>query len=116
MSWDKICPDFQRKSAQFDELHPENALTYFPTEDSWTLTARPERVRLESRFPSKFAVGSLPLTKSHQKATTHKRNRAKAKVVATKSRWNSRNTGQVRRENGTREARKYRGGNGRWTI
>jgi hypothetical protein len=59
-SWDRACPEFQRKSAQFDEMHPENALTYFPTEESWTLNARPERIPLDDRFPSKYAVGSLP--------------------------------------------------------
>lgn len=68
-SWDRICPEFQRKSAQFDDLHPENVLTYFPTEESWTLTARPERVLLESRFPSKYVVGSLPLP-NHTKRQT----------------------------------------------
>ena len=59
-SWDRSCPEFQRKIAQFDKIHPENALTYFPTDESWTLTARPERVPLDERFPSKYAVGSLP--------------------------------------------------------
>ena len=59
-SWDRSCPEFQRKIAQFDEIHPENVLTYFPTNESWTLTARPERVPLDERFPSKYAVGSLP--------------------------------------------------------
>jgi len=42
-------------------MHPENALTYFPTEESWTLNARPERIPLDDRFPSRHAVGSLPL-------------------------------------------------------
>ncbi len=59
-SWDRNCPDFLRKSAQFDELHPENALTYFPTEESWTLIARPERIPLDERFPNRHAVISLP--------------------------------------------------------
>ena len=59
-SWDRSCPEFQRKIVQFDEIHPENALTYFPTEENWTLTARPERIPLEDRFPSRYAVGSLP--------------------------------------------------------
>ena len=60
VSWDRSCPEFRRKSAHFDELHPENTLTYFPTEESWMLTARPDRIPLEDRFPSKYAVGSLP--------------------------------------------------------
>ena len=59
-SWDRMCPEFQRKSAHFDEMHPENALTYFPTDENWTLTARPDRIPLEERFPSRYAVGSLP--------------------------------------------------------
>ncbi len=59
-SWDRACPEFQRKSAHFDKLHPENTLTYFPTEKSWTLSARPERIPLNDRFPSTLAVGSLP--------------------------------------------------------
>ena len=59
-SWDRSCPEFRRKSAHFDELHPENALTYFPTEESWTLIARPERIPIDERFPSKYTVGSLP--------------------------------------------------------
>ncbi len=59
-SWDRTCPEFLRKSAHFDEMHPENALTYFPTEESWTLNARPERIPLDDRFPSRHAVGSLP--------------------------------------------------------
>ena len=36
----RSCLEFRRKSAHFDELHPENALTYFPTEESWTVTKR----------------------------------------------------------------------------
>ena len=68
VSWDRSCPEFQRKIVQFDEIHPENALTYFPTEESWTLTAGPERVPLGERFPSRFAVGSLP-PPSHAKRT-----------------------------------------------
>jgi hypothetical protein len=66
-SWDRLCPEFQRKSAHFDELHPENALTYFPTDENWTLNARPDRIPLESRFPEKYSVG-LPLIQ--QKART----------------------------------------------
>ena len=55
-SLDRLCPEFQRKIAQFDEIHPENALTYFPTEESWTLLARPERVPMEDRFLNRYAV------------------------------------------------------------
>ena len=59
-SLNRSCPEFQRKIVQFNEIHPENALTYFPTEESWTLTARLERVPLEEIFLSRYAVGSLP--------------------------------------------------------
>jgi hypothetical protein len=43
-SWDRMCPEFLRKSTHFDELHPENALTYFPTDANWTLSKRPEKI------------------------------------------------------------------------
>jgi hypothetical protein len=66
-SWDRSCPEFQRKSAHFDELHPENALTYFPTDENWTLNARPDRIPLENRFPEKYSVGLPPI---QQKAKT----------------------------------------------
>ena len=59
-SWDRECPEFQRKSAQIDKMHLEKALTYFPTDESWTLTARPDRILLEEHFPSQYVVGSLP--------------------------------------------------------
>ena len=55
-SWDRVCPEFQRKSAHFDEIHPENALTYFPTEEEWTHNARPDRIPLQNRFPAKLAT------------------------------------------------------------
>ena len=83
-SWDRSCPEFQRKIAQFDEIHPENALMYFPTKESWTLIARPERVPLEDRFPSRYAVGSLPPSKPHKKSSAHKRDCEKAETQAKK--------------------------------
>ena len=43
---------------QFDKIHPENTLMYFPTVECLTLTARPERVPLEDRFPSRYTVRS----------------------------------------------------------
>ena len=49
-SWDRDCPEFKRKSSHFDEIHPENAPIYFPTDEEWTLVARPERIPLEDRF------------------------------------------------------------------
>lgn len=60
-SWDRVCPEFQRKSTHFDEIHPENVLTYFPTEESWTLNIRPDRIPVEDRFPAKFATAPPPI-------------------------------------------------------
>ena len=59
-SWDRTCLEFQRKSVQFNKMHPENVLTYFPTDERWTLTARPDTIPLEEQFPSQYTVGSLP--------------------------------------------------------
>jgi hypothetical protein len=40
-SWDRGCPEFQRRCDQYDENYPENNLTYFPTVEEWTLTPNP---------------------------------------------------------------------------
>jgi hypothetical protein len=36
-SWDRGCPTFNAKSEEMDRRTPENQLTYFPTEEPWTL-------------------------------------------------------------------------------
>jgi hypothetical protein len=59
-SWDRQCPEFLKRCTHFDELHPENALKYFPTEEPWTKVIRPARIPFNDRFPAHFAVGSLP--------------------------------------------------------
>jgi cellular nucleic acid-binding protein len=59
-SWDCGCPEFIRRVEQMDENHPENALTYFPTEEDWTKHACPARIDLDTRFPAKYSVASLP--------------------------------------------------------
>ena len=58
-SWDRNCPEFIRRSAIYDEKNPENGLVFYPTEQDWTLTMRPQRIPLEERFPQRFAVNSL---------------------------------------------------------
>ena len=58
-SWDRNCPEFIRRSAIFDEKNPENGMVFFPTEQDWTLTMRPQRIPLEERFPQHYAVNSL---------------------------------------------------------
>lgn len=59
-SWDRICPEFQRRCAQFDENYPENNLPYFPTDEDWTLTARPNRLQYAEKFPTKYAISAYP--------------------------------------------------------
>jgi hypothetical protein len=59
-SWDRQCPIFLRRCAEFDESHPENALKYFPTEEPWTKVIRPAKLPYSDRFPARYAVGSLP--------------------------------------------------------
>jgi hypothetical protein len=61
-SWDRNCPEFIKRGKTFDENHPENHMVYFPTDEGWTLTTRPDRIPLEERFPQRFAVNSLPIT------------------------------------------------------
>ena len=61
-SWDRKCPEFIRWSKIHDNNHPENNMVYFPTEENWTLTTRPDRVPLEERFPPQFAVNNIQIT------------------------------------------------------
>jgi hypothetical protein len=63
-SWDRNCPEFKRRVERMDESHPENTLTYFPTDEEWSTQARPARLELDTRFPAKYEVVSLPLPKS----------------------------------------------------
>ena len=66
-SWDRKCPEFLRRCARHNDRHPENSMTYFPTEEQWTLTVRPDRIPLDERFPSKYAVASLPPPNNKQR-------------------------------------------------
>ena len=59
-SWDRNCPEFIRKCVEYNNFHPENNLIYFPTDEDWTMTARPHRIPLTDKFPPHFNVGSLP--------------------------------------------------------
>jgi hypothetical protein len=61
-SWDRECPEFIRRCKLYDENHPENKMVYFPTDEAWTLTTRPDRIPIEERFPQRFAVNSIPVT------------------------------------------------------
>ena len=61
VSWDRECPEFQRRVDRMDKNHPENVLAYFPTEEDWTMHIRPRRLELDKKFPAKYAVASLPL-------------------------------------------------------
>ena len=61
-SWDRACPEFIRRCAIYNERHPENNMVYFPTEQDWTLTTRPDRIPLEERFPKHFANNIIPVT------------------------------------------------------
>jgi hypothetical protein len=59
-SCNRDCPEFQQRVEQMDDVHPENVLMYFPTEEDWTLHSRPQKVILDDRFPAKYMMASLP--------------------------------------------------------
>jgi hypothetical protein len=59
-SWDRFCPEFLRKSMHFDNIHLENALTYFPTNEEWMNSVRPERIPIKERLLERYTVGRLP--------------------------------------------------------
>lgn len=59
-SWDRSCPEFIRRCESINERNPVNNMPFFPSEQDWTLSVRPNRIPLEERFPITFAVNSLP--------------------------------------------------------
>jgi hypothetical protein len=65
-SWDRGCPEFQRRCDQYDENYPENNLTYFPTVEEWTLTPQPNRYQYAEKFPPRFGVSSIPQQSQYQ--------------------------------------------------
>ena len=58
-SWDRECPEFRKRCDQFNENYLENNLPYFPSEESWTLTPRPNKLQRHEKFPPKYAVNAL---------------------------------------------------------
>ena len=65
-SWDRTCPEFRRRCAIYDERYPDNKMVYFPTDQDWMLSTKPDRVPLEERFLARFAVNSLPTTSNRR--------------------------------------------------
>ena len=71
-SWDRGCPEFKWRVEKMDENHLENVLMYFPTDEDWTTQACPAGLDLDTRFPAKYKVASLPLpTKDARQPPTH---------------------------------------------
>lgn len=89
-SWSRECPEFQRRCAQFDENYPENNLPYFPTDDDWSLTPRPNRLQLAEKYPAKYAISAYPQPNrtnqaSGPKASNKQRKQQQAKLPANQS-------------------------------
>ena len=59
ISWDRSCPEFQRRCDQYDKNYPENNLSYFPSEESWMLTPCPSKLHRLEKFPARYAVTPL---------------------------------------------------------
>ena len=60
-SWDRACPEFMRRCEIINETNPVNNMPFFPAEQDWTLSIRPPRIPTSERFPTTYAVNSLPI-------------------------------------------------------
>jgi len=58
-SQDRNCPEFIRRCAIYDKCNPENAMLYYPSDQDWSMTVRPERIPIDERFLQKYAVNSI---------------------------------------------------------
>jgi hypothetical protein len=84
-SWDRGCPEFIWRCEIYNGRYPENNLPFFPTNEEWTLTTRPDKIPLENRFPQRYAVNNIPsksaprrTQQQNQKRTKPKRQNARA--------------------------------------
>jgi hypothetical protein len=68
-SWDRGCPESIRRRELYNNRYPENNLPFFPTDEDWMLTTRPDKIPLENRFPQHFAVNSIPIKTATTKRT-----------------------------------------------
>ena len=59
-------------------------MVYFPTDEDWTLTSKPDRILLEERFPPHYAVNSLPTANMNKKATTKGRKQIPSRAITNK--------------------------------
>ena len=83
-SWDRACPEFQRRCSSYDLKYPENHMPFFATEQSWTMTTRHSRVPIEDRFPKSLAVNSIQYnnhTSSHNLAQAKLKGKAGKRKV-----------------------------------
>jgi hypothetical protein len=89
-SWDRNCPEFIRRCEDYNVKFPENKLPFFPTDEEWTHTPRPDRIPMNDRFPQRYAVNSLPTAtatkRSQQQNHTRNKDKRQGKQPATSKR------------------------------
>jgi hypothetical protein len=78
-SWDRGCPEFIRRCETINNRYPENNLPFFPTDEDWTLTTRPDKIPRENRFPQRYAVNPIPARAAPRRAQQQNQARNKAK-------------------------------------
>ena len=83
-SWDRNCLEFIRQGKIFDERHPENNMIYFPTNEDWMLTSKPNRRPIEERFPQHYAVNNLPTMNTNKRMNTKGKKPMLTKPIASK--------------------------------
>jgi hypothetical protein len=78
-SWDRGCPEFIRRCEIHNSRYPENNLPFFPTDEGWTLTTRPDKIPVEDRFPQRYAVNSIPVKAAPRRTQQQTQTRNKPK-------------------------------------
>ena len=75
----------QRRCRQYDENYPENNLIFFPTEESWTPTTRPQRLPHSDRFPPRYAATPCQQTERPARKNASKPQNRQRKPQATQN-------------------------------
>ena len=77
--------EFIRRGKIYNEKHPKNNMVCFPTVEGWTLTSKPDRVPTEERYPSHYAVNSLPMMNINRKTHTKGKKAIQSRPIMAKT-------------------------------
>jgi len=74
-SWNRDCPEFERRCQALDDKYPENLMPYFPADEAWTHAQAPPKAKpyVNITGSSRDNVATNPLQSKQTKITDYSR-------------------------------------------